>query len=252
MVVTDDVGVGEIHGEDRVVLADGGAQEQRPPPAEQQLEAGQEPRACVIEAVLAVLEGEDVPEQVENTKRVAVLQHTSRRPGAIAVGDDREVFFQADDVGHDAVCYATNPDLVAISLRKTSTYCDAIRRAVNRRSNVCAARAAVDRVDAPDGIDSILDGIDDEPGHAIIDDLADRPAGKCDDGQAAGHGFDHDQPERLGPVNREEQGFRLAEKRVLVPFGNLADELDERIVEQRGDGAFEVGLGRRGRLSRRS
>ena len=65
-----------------------------------------------------------------------MLQHTSRRPGAIAVGDNREMFFQADEVGHDAVCYATNPDLVAISLRKTSTYCEAIRRAVNRRSNV--------------------------------------------------------------------------------------------------------------------
>ena len=52
--------------------------------------------------------------------------------------------------------------------------------------------------------------------------------------------FDHHQPERLGPVDREEQGFRTGRETRSCRLGDLADELDERIVQQRSDGAVEV------------
>ena len=100
-IALHDVRVGQIDSENRVVFADGGAQEQGTAPAEQQLESGQESRSRVIETLLALLERQDVAVQIEHAERVAVLEHAVRAP-AVALGDDREVFVQADHFSHGA------------------------------------------------------------------------------------------------------------------------------------------------------
>ena len=65
---------------------------------------------------------------------------------------------------------------------------------------------------------------------------------KGDDGSAGRHCLDQDEPERLRPINREKQGCCPAEEGIFVRIADLADEVDERVVQQRFDGALEVHL----------
>jgi hypothetical protein len=117
-----------------------------------------------------------------------------------------------------------------------------MRRAVKRRSNAarhcrrpsCATRAC--------GVDRLVDRVDDEAGRPVLDHLGHRSAAECHHGDAARERFDHHQTERLRPVDREEQRARVAEKLVLVLLADLADVLDQRMVEQRADVALEVGF----------
>ena len=84
-----------------------------------------------------------------------------------------------------------------------------------------------------------------EAGDALVNDFHDRAAAKRHDRSAAGQRLDHDQPERLGPVNRKEQRRGAAEERGLLRFADFADELHQRVVEQMADLALEVGAVRR-------
>jgi hypothetical protein len=86
--------------------------------------------------------------------------------------------------------------------------------------------------------------LDRETRDAVVDDLRHRSLAARDDGRAAGHRLDHHQTERLRPVDRQQQGERVAEEVVLLSIADLADELDQRIVEQVLDGGevFPVGL----------
>ena len=68
------------------------------------------------------------------------------------------------------------------------------------------------------------------------------PFRESQDGGAAGHRLDHGESERLGPVDREEEGARLAEELDLAAIVDLADELDARFLQQGLDLRAEVGL----------
>ena len=61
-----------------------------------------------------------------------------------------------------------------------------------------------------------VDRVHHEPGHPVVDHLGDRTGRPGDDRGAAGHRLDHHQPERLGPVDREQHGPRPAEERPLL------------------------------------
>ena len=79
-------------------------------------------------------------------------------------------------------------------------------------------------------------------GDAGIDDFRHRAAPEGKHRRAACHGLDHDQPERLRPVDRKEQRPRLAQKFALAALVDLSDELDARQVEQRHDLLAEIGF----------
>ena len=58
--------------------------------------------------------------------------------------------------------------------------------------------------------------------------------------RARGHRLDHHQSEGLGPVDREQHGAGVAEELGFVRIADLADEFDQRMVEQRLDLLLEI------------
>src|SRR5262249_57423631 len=102
------------------------------------------------------------------------------------------------------------------------------------------ARRSIDDSGALQRVDQLVERVDDESGPPVDQELGDGPARSGDDRRAARERFDHDEPERLWPVDREQQRLRLPEEPGFVRVADLADELDQWIVEQRPDVALEV------------
>ena len=112
--------------------------------------------------------------------------------------------------------------------------------AVKRRSNsartwrrsiwaaCCAALAAA------------VDGIDDPAADAVRNDFRHGPVGPSDHRRSSRHGFDHDEPERLRPVDRKQKRTRIAEKFAFLGFADFADEFDEGMVKKRFDLGLEI------------
>src|SRR5262249_51897548 len=71
--------------------------------------------------------------------------------------------------------------------------------------------------DPLDGTHGLVHIIDDEPGDAVVNHLLNGPAAAGNDRSPAGQGFNHDQPERLRPVDRKEQGGGSTEQLILGP-----------------------------------
>ena len=67
-----------------------------------------------------------------------------------------------------------------------------------------------------------------ETSDPIFDDFWDRTPIECDDGRAAGHCFNQNQSERLGPGDGRQQRDGAAEKARLFAVADLADILDVR------------------------
>ena len=61
-----------------------------------------------------------------------------------------------------------------------------------------------------------------------------------DDRGAACHGFDQAEPERFRPVDRMQKGQGAAEQLVLFCVTDLAQEIDEGMVQIRLDLRFEI------------
>src|SRR5918996_2772456 len=90
------------------------------------------------------------------------------------------------------------------------------------------------------GPHGILQVLHDEAGDPFFDDLRYRATPIGDHRRAARHGLDHDQPEGLRPVDGEEQGISVAQKRILFAIADLPPIFDMRIFEQRCDHVLEV------------
>jgi hypothetical protein len=69
----------------------------------------------------------------------------------------------------------------------------------------------------------------------VIDDFRDGAPSKGDHRGPVGHCFDEHEAERFGPIDREEQRDGVAKEGPLVAVADLADELDQRVFEQRLD-----------------
>src|SRR5262252_6077213 len=107
----------------------------------------------------------------------------------------------------------------------------------------CSAHfAPIEPCDLIDGLERFALGVDDEAGAARLDDFGNRSAVPGDDRSSACHGFDHDQSEGFRPADREYQRQRVGEKLRLVLRADLANELDQRIIEERADDAVEIDL----------
>src|SRR4051812_6608189 len=93
--------------------------------------------------------------------------------------------------------------------------------------------AAVEGKDTRHRCYGFLERIDDPARHIRIDDLWYRTCPEGEDWRSARHRFDHDQAERLWPVDRKQQGARFAKEIGLLPFTDLTDELDSRSIQKR-------------------
>src|SRR5690606_29969276 len=95
---------------------------------------------------------------------------------------------------------------------------------------------------AADLADGLLDAVHHVAGYAVLDDLGNRAVPEGKHRRAAGHGLDHNEPERLGPVDREQQRARIAQEPALAALVDLADEFDAGLIQQRCNLALEIRL----------
>ena len=77
-----------------------------------------------------------------------------------------------------------------------------------------------------------LHRVNDGAGDALVDDFRNGALSECKDGCTARHRLDHDQPEWLWPIDREQKRLRLAQEFGLAALIDFADELDPRIAQQ--------------------
>src|ERR1019366_1109439 len=75
-----------------------------------------------------------------------------------------------------------------------------------------------------------LNCVDNKSGDTLRHDLGNRVAPECNHRRATRHGFDHNQPERLRPVDRKQQGGGPTKEAFFVAFTDLSDERDVRMV----------------------
>ena len=75
---------------------------------------------------------------------------------------------------------------------------------------------------------------------SMLDHFRRRAVAPGDDRRSRRHRLDHHEAKWFRPVDREEHGARAAEECGLVGIADLADELDQRVVEQRLDLILEI------------
>src|SRR5262245_1062969 len=95
--------------------------------------------------------------------------------------------------------------------------------------------------DATDRLHHLVLRLAEQARRAVDQNLGDRAP-------AAGHHrgttrqrLDHDQPNGLGPINREEEGQCLAQQHGFLCLINLADEVHQGVRQQRTDHGLKVG-----------
>ena len=110
-----------------------------------------------------------------------------------------------------------------------------MRRAVNRASNCFRTASRFNPGRRPTRGNRAGFILDDEAGEAVVDDLRDRAAVVGNHRCTAGHGLDHDEAERLGPVDRKQQPDCAAQKIRFFVVADLADIFDEWMVHQRAN-----------------
>src|SRR5215472_10573007 len=103
-----------------------------------------------------------------------------------------------------------------------------------------ADAAPVERGNALDRIHRFGFAIDNEAGHAVLDDFGNGSAAPSNDRGAAGHRLDHHQAERLGPIDRDQHRHGIAEKVLLLTLIDLADKLNLIAVQERFDLLLEI------------
>ena len=117
-------------------------------------------------------------------------------------------------------------------------------------SSACAAQLQrVERVGLLERGRHLAVVVDDDPAAAVLDHLRHRAAARRDHRRAARHRLDHDQAERLLPVDREERRPRVLEQLDLLAVRDLAEVLDLVRAEMRLDELVEVLLLRPARAS---
>src|SRR5215208_5204814 len=77
-------------------------------------------------------------------------------------------------------------------------------------------------------------------GYTMIYHLRNGATAEGDDRRAARHGFDHDQTERFGPVNRKQQGRRTCEKILFGLIVDFANQLDPAAINERFESLLEI------------
>src|SRR5713101_1598769 len=92
----------------------------------------------------------------------------------------------------------------------------------------------------PDGLDGFSFPIHDKAGYTVIDHFRYRARPERNNRRATRHGFDHDQTERLRPVDRKQQSGGIGEKLLLGLIVNFANQPDLVAVDLRFKPFLEV------------
>src|SRR5258708_666335 len=99
---------------------------------------------------------------------------------------------------------------------------------------------SVEFTEPPDGLDGFSFPIRDKAGYTVIDHFRYRARPERDNRRATRHGFDHDQTERLRPVDRKQQSGGIGEKLLLGLIVNFANQPDLVAVDLRFKPFLEV------------
>ena len=128
---------------------------------------------------------------------------------------------------------------------QTSINCEVVARDAFDGESTFETRAhaaTIEVGDATRGSDRLIDSIDKEPRNAVVDDLWRRTATESNHRRAAGHRFNHHDPEGLRPVDGKKHGRGAAQECALLALVDFADVLDIGIcVDQRLDPLFPIG-----------
>ena len=100
--------------------------------------------------------------------------------------------------------------------------------------------AAIERQDAADFADGLVDAVDHLAGNATVDHFRHGAVAEGENRCSAGHGLNHDQAERLRPIDWKKQRTGVTQELVLTALVDLTDVVDARQAEQWFDFGFEV------------
>jgi len=95
-----DVGIGEVHGEEDVVVPDRGAEQKGAHAGQPELQPGEESGPVVVEPLLPQAQGDDVARVVEDGEGVPVLEHSGPLVRPRGGRQDVVLVLQLDDVFH--------------------------------------------------------------------------------------------------------------------------------------------------------
>lgn len=271
--VVIEIGIGEIAGQGRIVVPHRRGQQHRAPSFDRQVEMRQVPGIAVEDALRAAGSRECVAVVVEDGEAVAMLQ--GPRPAFLkrGGGGDEELELMGRFASHRRGCvrYGFGADWLHVrsaSMRRPAGELPATALPDGRDLVPHSRQAAIDReiilrhalggeallegrphlttiqpVETSHRLRRITDGSDDVAGQAVIDHFRNRAAAERDHRRPAGHGFDHDEAERLRPVDRKQERAGIAEKFRLPLLVDLADELDIRVRgDQRRDRPVPIDL----------
>src|SRR6202158_3977979 len=141
-----------------------------------------------------------------------------------------------------ADCFVNGP----LSLLKQRTVARhvAVGHLVLREAGLdgCAAAGAINLTDPSDGFDGLVQGVDQEAGHPVLDEFGHRAPFEGDDRGAASHRLDDGEAERLVEVDQMQQRAGLAKR----PGSRRSTDRPEirypLAVDGRGDPPVEIVL----------
>ena len=112
-----------------------------------------------------------------------------------------------------------------------------MRAESNRSSNARRHVGRLQIIQLTNGLYRVRDVIHHETRFPMLENFGDRTVAPCDHRRTACQGFDHDQSERLRPIDRKQQRSRVAQQFILFAAADLTDKLDERpgIAQERLD-----------------
>ena len=194
--------VRQVGGEQRIVLGDGSAEQRGPLGGNLHLEARENASIGCEQPVIARL---NVAQGVGKQECIPVLESEARQQSAPL----------AACLGRRA--HAALSHLLTRALGIEEAFVDIQVRVRHDRSSEgaleCGANTmAIQLGDACDGFEGLGLRIYNESADTRLNNFGNRAAVPGDDWSSAGHGFDHHQPEGLGPVDGKDQGSGIAEE----------------------------------------
>lgn len=103
-----------------------------------------------------------------------------------------------------------------------------------------ADAGAVKCAQSPHGFDRLILSLHDKAGQPVMQHLGDRAVLKRDDGSSTGHRLNHYESEGFAPRDWEEERRGIPQEFLFLVLGNLTNELNIALREQRLDRGFEI------------
>ena len=221
-----DVRVLQVGQQQLVGAAHRRGQHDGPLPVQAQLELRQEAGPLVEHPLLAQAVGLDVAGPIEHAEGIVVLEHPvvvvaagGGGPDVVVVGDLDDVFIHMVDApgsAHPRTGSGRQPPLLQRPFRQALIDRQVVlghARGGEARSNACPAHRRGPAPPARSTAASASSTVSTRTAAApVLEDLRDRAAAESEHRRATCQRLDHDQPEGLGPVDREQQPGGVAQE----------------------------------------